>query len=100
MKSLICCRATVCLAPATLFHRRGATSAANSPMMVTTTSSSISVIPLCLCDFSRFIESSEGNVVHADDRQEHGKHHHSHHQPGGENHQWLEERGSAADGGA
>src|ERR1041384_8260215 len=106
MNELIWARAAVTRAVSLLRNMRGATSAANSAMMVTTTSISISVIPACranflFCTFASLLAVcmlhrhfiNAGDSQH--DAQNERAYHHTHHQYD----QWLEQRRKALDSG-
>src|SRR6185503_20131123 len=95
MKELIWACAAVTRAVSLLRNMRGATSAANNAMIVTTTSISIKVTPACGSLLRWFI--SHRHFVYARDGQKHAEdqrtHHHTHHQ----DHQGFEQRRKALD---
>src|SRR6266851_1132505 len=98
MKELICARAAVTLALSLCLNMRGATSAANSAMMVTTTSISIKVIPALPLFLRLFI--SHRHFIYARDRQQHAQNQRTYHYAHHQNYQRLEQRGEAFDGRA
>src|SRR5215467_15017545 len=91
MKELICACASVTRAVSLLRSMRGATNAANSAMIVTTTSISMRVTPALRLVLHSFI--SHRNIIYARDGQQHAKNQRAHHHTHDQNHQGLEQRG-------